>query len=62
MDFFPKLSEKEEIINNVGIEILNDLQNEPNMNQKIIAKERFYVEKNLVFDTLILRYKGPRAL
>lgn len=46
MDFFPKLSEKEEIINNVGIEILNDLQNEPNMNQKIIAKERFYVEKN----------------
>ena len=34
MDFFPKLSEKEEIINNVGIEILNDLQNEPNMNQK----------------------------
>lgn len=42
MDSFSKLSEKEQIINNLRTEILNDLQNEP----KIIAKERFYVEKN----------------
>lgn len=31
-DSFSKLSEKEQIINNVRTEILNDLQNEPNMN------------------------------
>lgn len=31
-EFSPNLSEKEQIINNVWVEILNDLQNEPNMN------------------------------
>lgn len=33
-EFFSNLSEKEQIINNVWTEILNDLQYEPNMNQK----------------------------